>query len=323
MLYVFLFIIHYFRTHVNVNRGQGAIKVDGKALLWYNRRELLWNSGFSTEGDMKIYRDIHYTDTESPAQMLDIYLPDAASFPVLIYFHGGGLEAGDRSGNIFYKALAQKGIAVVTANYRMYPDAAFPDYLLDAAAAVSWAYSHMSEYGQVTGYFIGGSSAGGYISQMLCFDKKYLAAHGIDSDKVDGYIHDAGQPTTHFNILRERGMDTRRIVVDEAAPLYHITGDRTFAPMQIIVSSASADNVGFSNAAIVVHNMALAAAELGVGACYIWGAVMAINQNPKLVQKLGLPEGFTPCCSIILGKTDEKYTLREIPADRIQTKFID
>ena len=30
------------------------------------------------------------------AQALDLYLPDAAHFPVFVYFHGGGLEAGDK-----------------------------------------------------------------------------------------------------------------------------------------------------------------------------------------------------------------------------------
>lgn len=99
------------------------------------------------------------------------------------------------------------------------------------------------------------------------------------------------------------------------------------APMLIVISSkldpALNDNTNYSNAAIIAHNMALEAVELGLGACYIWGAVFAINQAPELVKKLGLPEGFTPCCAVSLGKTDYRYTLREIPADRIKTRYID
>ena len=34
-------------------------------------------------------------------------------------------------------------------------------------------------------------------------------------------------------------------------------------------------------------------------------------------KELKLPEGFIPCCAICLGKTDEKYELKEIPANRI------
>ena len=47
---------------------------------------------------------------------------------------------------------------------------------------------------------------------MLCMDVRYLAAHGIDArdrSQIAGYFCDSGQPTVHFNILRERGIDTR------------------------------------------------------------------------------------------------------------------
>ena len=187
---------------------------------------------------MKKYDNISYTETEK----LDIYLPDSDTFPVFIYFHGGGLESGDKVLDKFYDSLVQKGVAVVTANYRMYPEARYPEFTEDAAAVVAWAYNNMSSYGKVTKFFVGGSSAGGYLSQMLCFDKKYLAKYGIDSDDIGGYVHDAGQPTTHYNVLRERGIDPKRVIIDEAAPIYHIQADRNYAPMQIIVSDNDMQN---------------------------------------------------------------------------------
>ncbi len=49
-------------------------------------------------------------------------------------------------------------------------------------------------------------------------------------------MHDAGQPTAHFNVLRERGVDSRRVIVDETAPLYHIGTADTLPPMLFIVS---------------------------------------------------------------------------------------
>jgi len=104
----------------------------------------------------------------------------------------------------------------------------------------------------------------------------------------------------------------------EIHPLYN-------APVYIVVSaklSNPADNVGYSNCAIVVENMALAAVEMGLGACHIWGATIALSQNEDLLKELNLPEGFTPCCGIILGKTEEVYTEREIPENRIQTAYI-
>lgn len=100
------------------------------------------------------------------------------------------------------------------------------------------------------------------------------------------------------------------------------------APTVILVSSLipSTDlksvNVNFSNAAILVQNMAIAATELDIGSCNIWGAVRFLNDNEELLKELNLPEGMVPCCAIILGHTDKKYELRDIPENKIRTEFI-
>ena len=99
------------------------------------------------------------------------------------------------------------------------------------------------------------------------------------------------------------------------------------APMMVIVSAqmqeAPLDNVSYSNAAIIAHNMTLAAVEMGIGSCLIWGAIVAGNNDPDLVKELNLPEGYKPCCSVILGKTNEVYQPREIPENRIKTLIIE
>lgn len=100
------------------------------------------------------------------------------------------------------------------------------------------------------------------------------------------------------------------------------------APMLIVVSqkhpeSTAMDNVMYSNAATIVQNMALAATELGVGACHIWGATMAMSANAELTSRLALPENFIPCCGIALGKTEFKYETRDVPCDRIAKNIID
>lgn len=95
------------------------------------------------------------------------------------------------------------------------------------------------------------------------------------------------------------------------------------APTVILVSSVGpAGNVNFSNAAIVVQNMALAATELGVGACHIWGAIGVLSDNAELMKELNLPEGMVPCCAIALGHTDETYAVREVPENRIKTAYL-
>ena len=71
---------------------------------------------------------------------------------------------------------------------------------------------------------------------MLCFDDKYLSPYKLPAGVIKGYIHDAGQPTTHFNVLRERGIDPRRVIIDEAAPIYHVGVSANYPPMMFIVS---------------------------------------------------------------------------------------
>lgn len=95
------------------------------------------------------------------------------------------------------------------------------------------------------------------------------------------------------------------------------------APTVIVVSSTGpVGNVNYSNAAIVAHNMALAATELGVGCCHIWGAIGVMNGNAELVKELNLPEDMVPCCAIALGHTNETYEIRQIPENRIKTEYL-
>ena len=192
---------------------------------------------------MKTIKDIYYTSDNRPRQSLDVHLPESATgFPNFVFFHGGGLEQGskDRS-RIFVDYATEHGVAVICANYRLYPEAVYPDFIRDAAAAVAWAHKHMPEYGGDGRIFVGGSSAGGYLSMMLCFDRRYLGLYDMKPTDITGFIHDAGQPTSHFNVMRERGFDRRRVAIDDAAPIYYIGDSESYPPM--LFTEASNDLV--------------------------------------------------------------------------------
>lgn len=187
---------------------------------------------------MRIIENICYGKAKHPQQYLDIYLPEKESFKVFVYIHGGSLKSGDKAGDICEVAsyLTEKGVCLVSINYRMYPKAVYPEFICDAAEAIGWVYKNIEEYGINEGIYIGGSSAGAYISMMLCFNKEFLTPYFIPDGIICGYIHDAGQPTTHFNVLKERGIDPRCVVVDEAAPIYHVGREHDYPPMLFIVS---------------------------------------------------------------------------------------
>ena len=194
---------------------------------------------------MRSFLDIKYGN-EHQLQKLDIHLPDEGdAFPVFIYFHGGGLKDGDKAASYLCdaaKTTAKDGIAFVSVNYRMYPDAKYPDYIEDCAEAVAWIFGNIGKYCKPNGIYVGGSSAGGYLSMMLCFDKSWLGKYGISPLDVAGYIHDAGQPTAHFTVLKYNDIDPRRVIIDETAPLYHIGVDETYSPMLFIVSDNDRQN---------------------------------------------------------------------------------
>lgn len=118
------------------------------------------------------------------------------------------------------------------------------------------------------------------------------------------------------NILAEIEKTTANVFkVENRSFLYN-------APELIIVSTSATDNVGYSNAAIIAHDMVLAAVNENVGACHIWGCMIALSANPELMKKLSLPEGFTPTCAVALGKTEDTYTEREISEERININYI-
>lgn len=191
---------------------------------------------------MKKIENVAYGNAHE-RQVLDIYLPDGEVKAVFLYFHGGGLIKGDKqAAERLSSYLVQQGVAVFSANYRLYPEAKYPEFICDAAKAAAFTYSYITENLGCDKLIIGGSSAGGYISMMLCFDSQYLTSAGLEPSKVSGYLHDAGQPTAHFNVLKEKGVNPKRIIVDESAPLYHIGTQESYPPMRFIVSDNDMKN---------------------------------------------------------------------------------
>jgi len=167
--------------------------------------------------------------------VLDIYYPtDIKNFPTIVWFHGGGLTSGEKE---ILNALKEKGFAVVGVNYRLSPKVKSPKYIEDAAAAVAWVFKNIKKYGGDTSLlFVSGYSAGGYLTNMIGLDKKWLTAFNVDADKIAGLISLSGQAITHFTVREERGIPGTQPIVDELAPLYHVRKD---APPFILITGDS------------------------------------------------------------------------------------
>jgi len=163
---------------------------------------------------------------------LDVYHPLVGpSVATVVWFNGGGLTGGNRS---IPSALKGQGIAVVAVDYRLSPKAKVPAYIEDAAAAVAWTFKNIARYGGDTNrIFLSGHSAGGYLASLITLDRRWLAVHGVDPDRLPGLVPFSGQSITHFAIREERGLARTRPLIDDLAPVYHVRND---APPILLIS---------------------------------------------------------------------------------------
>lgn len=167
------------------------------------------------------------TSYEQERCKLDLYLPEGKKgFPTLVWFHGGGLTAGAKNNKetvAVVRAYAASGVAVASVNYRLSPKATYPAYVEDAAAAFAWVHSHIAaQGGDPSRLFVGGHSAGGYLTLMIGLDPRYLRAHGLELSAIAGLIPVSGQTMTHYTVRKERDIGRFTITADEAAPVFHV-----------------------------------------------------------------------------------------------------
>lgn len=204
---------------------------------------------FAQESTYKLEKDLPYQTKElidsdkylAQQCVLDIYYPtDKKDFATIVWFHGGGLQAGDKH---IPKGLKKQGVAVVAVKYRLYPQIKCPVYIEDAAAAVASVFKNIEKYGgDPSLIFLSGHSAGGYLASMVGMDKKYLAKHYIDANKIAGLIPFSGHTITHFTVRKERGIDGEVPVIDTMAPLFHVREDAP--PLLLITGNREMELLG-------------------------------------------------------------------------------
>ena len=133
-----------------------------------------------------------------PRQRLDIYRPSAAApaggHPVVVFFYGGSWNRGERADYRFVgEALAARGVLTLVADYRLYPEVRYPDFLADCAQALAWGLREAVPLGgNPRRVFVMGHSAGAYNAAMLALDARQLASTGQAPQALAGWIGLAG-----------------------------------------------------------------------------------------------------------------------------------
>lgn len=143
-----------------------------------------------------VSEDCLYLNVWTPAKHTD------KNLPVLVYFYGGGMQAGDGSELRYDGAsMAKEGIVVVTVNYRLNlfgffahpelsaeaPYKASGNYgLLDQAAALKWVHDNIAAFGGNPGQItIAGESAGSMSTSVQM-------ASPLARDYIAGAIGESG-----------------------------------------------------------------------------------------------------------------------------------
>jgi acetyl esterase/lipase len=125
----------------------------------------------NTDHVKRKFLDVPYAHL-SPAQKLDIYLPDKGKgpFPVIVSIHGGAFMGCDKADAQVMPMLEglKRGYAVVAVNYRLSGEARFPALVHDVKAAVRWIRGNAQRYhfdpNRIAAW---GGSAGAYLATML------------------------------------------------------------------------------------------------------------------------------------------------------------
>lgn len=144
---------------------------------------------------------------------LDVYAPSAAApargHPVVVFFYGGSWNRGERADYRFVgEALAARGVLTLIADYRLYPEVRYPDFLSDCALALAYGLREAARLGgDAKRVFVMGHSAGAYNAAMLALDAKRLGAAGHAPAELAGFIGLAGP----YDFLPMKNPDTRPV----------------------------------------------------------------------------------------------------------------
>jgi lysophospholipase L1-like esterase len=162
--------------------------------------------------------------------ILNVRYPEGAKdLPVLVFFHGGGLTSGHPT--YCYYPKGDESVVNVAATYRFMPNCGFGQCIDDAAAAVSWVLENIEKYGgNPKKVFVGGHSAGGYLTAMIGLDEKWLAKYKHSPRELRGLIPISGQVTEHFNVRQMNGDNDPQFApkINERAPLYYLRNKRNY-----------------------------------------------------------------------------------------------
>ena len=168
-------------------------------------------NGLARGGAARIDEGLPYGP--DPRHRADMYTPAGTAppdgWPMVLFFYGGSWNTGERADYRFVgEALAERGLLTTVADYRLYPQVRYPEFLHDAARAFAWWRASAAAHGgDARRLHLLGHSAGAYNAAMLALDARWLAAVGETPGSLAGWGGLAGP----YDFLPIRNPDARPV----------------------------------------------------------------------------------------------------------------
>ena len=207
-------------------------------------------------GHLRVERGRIYSDAGGQRLRLDVYRPkpeipppariDAERRPAVIQVHGGGWLSGSRSeqGIPLLNHLAALGWVGFNIDYRLSPQATWPDQIIDVKRAIAWVRENAAELGvDPARIAITGGSAGGHLTalaglsandpdfpaRLRAADTSLLAAvpfYGVyDLTDSAGHYYPELREWAFERIVFKRPLDEARELYERASPLHRAHAD--------------------------------------------------------------------------------------------------
>jgi acetyl esterase/lipase len=112
-----------------------------------------------------------------------LYRPQGPAGAAVVDVHGGAWTAGSRTSDAATaRYLATRGIAVLSIDFRMPPDAGYPATVTDVSAGIRWLKAHAADAGTVAARVgVLGLSSGGHLALLATlrpYDERYAGPAG-------------------------------------------------------------------------------------------------------------------------------------------------
>lgn len=166
--------------------------------------------------------------------------------PILLQVHGGAWVIGSKNeqGIPLMLRMASHGWLCAAIDYRLSPQATFPDQIVDVKRAIRWLKEHAAEYGADPDFIVvTGGSAGGHLSSLAALTPNApefqpgfedqdttvqgcVAFYGVyDFTNRDGVYSHRGLADVLSRWVMKAKLSDARERYEQASPRYRVTAD--------------------------------------------------------------------------------------------------